>query len=270
MRRYIKGAIIITIIFGLYYCTSESNPSQPGGGTVPNAANFYPGGLGTSLQYKVDTLNRNTNMYDSVGTRTSTFDRMEVIDSTQYIVQVNNTVVDTLMLPGELRFRRTSNGIYFFIDTTGFSEVVPDSLIQQYQLTISIDDEFNGFSSQALSSGSWNAFKLNISVGTLITISVVDVAANYLGEENIFIKQTRTNAKAKKIEYKIKLSIPNPNNPTQFDVQEYTATGWYVENIGLVRLRGNGLLVNTITTGTIDFADTTKSIDQTLGSYNIL
>ena len=58
------------------------------------------------------------------------------------------------------------------------------------------------------------------------------------------------------------MSIPNPDNPTQFNVQEYTATGWFAENIGLVKLSGNGLLVNTITTGAIDFADTTKNVQH--------
>ena len=80
-------------------------------------------------------------------------------------------------------------------------QIVPDSLIQQYQLTIDIDDEFNSFSVQALSSGTWDAFKLNISVGTLISISVVDVKATYLGEEDILVKPDGSNKKAKKIVY---------------------------------------------------------------------
>jgi len=56
---------------------------------------------------------------------------------------------------------------------------------------------------------------------------------------------------------------------TQIDQITFESAAWYVENIGLVQLSGNGLLINTLTSGRINFADSNKTIRQKIQAYDI-
>jgi hypothetical protein len=142
--------------------------------------------------------------------------------------------------------------------------------MQALQLAFEVDPALNVFSSISLSTGFWTAYRMNLKIGNVYNINIVDVTAHYQGKENVFIEPDTTNRAAEKIRFDITISTPDAANITAPPiVQKYITTGWFVENIGLVKLEGNGLLINTLSGGGIDFADTSRSIRQEITSYNI-
>jgi len=75
---------------------------------------------------------------------------------------------------------------------------------------------------------------------------------------------------AAKIQYNIKLNIPNANNPLAAPAaSSYTAYAWLVNNIGVVQIQGNAFLLNAFAGNGINLADTSGTITQSIVSYNI-
>lgn len=110
----------------------------------------------------------------------------------------------------------------------------------------------------------WPVFKVNLE--QVITLTVVDVEANYAGKENIVLNlQSGTVTKpAVKIQYNFSLI-----NPLTQAKQTVTVYGWFVADVGAVKWQGNGLLLDVFTRGEINFADSTSTGSENLVYYNI-
>ncbi len=71
-------------------------------------------------------------------------------------------------------------------------------------------------------------------------------------------------AEAVKIKYDLKI-IEDITTPAR----NYSAFGWFTDEIGLVKLEGNGLILNALISGEINPDDSTSTFTQELIDYHI-
>ncbi len=262
MKKYL---VILVLILGFFGCkTDKDNPVTP----VSNltAKNYYFGNVGTYYNYSEYLYNKSTNTFVSFGTRSSHISEKITVDSIEYSVMSNYVITPDSSVSGVVLMRGTDNGIFSKVDTTGLSSKISNTLLPQ--LTYAIDPEVLLFS-YPLPAITWDAFKFNVNLSTLLTFTAIKLTATYAGTENIYVSALNSNKSAVKIKYDVELALPNPANIFDFFNQKYTAFAWYVENIGVTQYEGNALIINTLASGKIDFADTSKVIRETLTSYEI-
>ncbi len=225
-----------------------------------SASSYYPGGVGTTLNYSIDTVNASTQGYEQFGSRNSTFESA----SGEYMLQKNNNNFGGSQFTSSALFRKTDAGVYFQVDTSGFTGIA-DSLSEALGIAIDInsDEEINIFSAPLFEGKTWKAFEINISFTQVfsITIPVIEVNASYEGSEEMFVQARNENVSVQKIKYTLNvideesLDITNINNPP---TEVYTANAWYASGTGLVKIEGNSVVLDAIrgTTADLDFSNT--------------
>ncbi len=271
MKKHHLIYIAFLFLFLLAACSESDSPTEPGENTGGGAALYYPGGVGSSFIYSKDTLDRSSANYVNIGQRTSSFQSSRNESGTSIFTQINRTVGTGSMDTSSVEFWRSNNGVYFLVDTSGFSEFlgeIPDSISNL--LTFTIDSQMNAFSAPLTSGKVWSAFKLNIGIPAFgISRSLIEVSGAYKGQETVTVPPNNDSRTAERIDYTIKLSIPDESNILDTTSQYYSGKAWFVENVGLVKLEGNALLINTIGSGVIDLADSSSVIRETLTSYEL-
>lgn len=262
MRKPTVIAIAVFILPLIFIACSKSTPADPGGNG--ETKNFFPNTNGTTYKFAVEITD--SNAVTVFGSRNSVYDGTAAVGGVTYQVQKDSMIfADTTFLSVNY-FRKTNAGVYLFLDTTGLSNTIPDTLIQ----FLTIDPELLIFSFPISSGKTWPVFKLVLNYA-IFNIALVDVSANAEGTENITLNLAggSVTRQAVKIRYTLKLNIPNPANLLEILTSTYTAYAWLVEDIGPVRWQGNATVLNAFAGGGIDFDDTTKVITQSLTDYDI-
>jgi len=258
-----KLIIISGFLLGIFIFTScDSDGGSGTGNQNEDKSNYYPNGDGTYYKYNIDQTDSTGSQ--TSGTRSSTYNGTGVKNGTIYQIQVDSltfasqTAV-TLSYFRKSDFSSSGGGVYFFLDTTGFATNVPPDLLQYLPL-LQIDNELIIFSSPLTDGKTWTVFKINLNLGS--PISIINGQATYLGKENININLTSgtITKEAIKIKYDVILRI----NPLSTNFQTFTAFCWYVADIGIVRWEGNATVLNALAAGSIDFADTSSTVIQNL------
>jgi hypothetical protein len=264
IRNFILNFIFI---FSLCFlsCSKSSNPVSDNS-NQNNAAQYYPGNTGSKFNYavQVDSLGGT-----SQGERIVSFNGSININNTDYFIQANSTILANITANTNSYFRRTSGGIYFFVDTTGLYKFFPDSL--RSLLTAEVDKEMSVFSSSLDSNIPWKVYKMNVKYGNLYTFNIIDLTATYLGSEELTLglNTGQVNKSSEKIKYVLTLSIPNLSDLSQSTISKFEAVSWFAKDLGLVKNQGNLTVVNAISGYDIDFDDTTKTILQNITAYDI-
>ena len=235
MKSIISSLLVLVLISLVISSCKKNDNSVSADNNNTDNSNYFPSTVGSSYKYnfeRTDSTNQQT-----TGTR----------DSTVYTSY----------------FRKSNNGIYYFLDTTGFSENLPPEFIS-YLPYLKIDQELLLLPSSLQDGQTWPVFKVSLEQG--ISITVVDVEAKYLGKENVAVNLTSgtVTKPAAKIEYSF--SIINPITQAK---QTVTADGWYAADIGAVKWEGNSLLLNAFTRGEISFSDSTSTGSENLVQYSI-
>ncbi len=257
--------LIIGLTFLFLSCSKEDSPVQPVKEPVVTAENYFPGGVGSLFEYSVLSIDSTNQIIDSSGTNKISFDSTESYGGIEYIASSTAFVSSGATVPLKFLFRRSSAGVYFTIDTTGLTTLLPDSLLQN--VTINSDIEANVFSYPLFEGKTWTAYKLNIGIGAF-ELSLIDVQARYAGLENISSSATG-NVDAEKIIYSADIKIPDPNNLISYNEIKFDINAWFAKDIGIVMIESNPLAANIISGTTVFEPDSSILIKQILSSYNI-
>jgi hypothetical protein len=255
-KRVFVFLLVTALVLIFNFCTTDNSTNSPG----QNFKNYYPGSKGSTYKYNVEqrdsigttnTLTRYVNYGDE--TEINTVNYREQKDS----IDDGSTVTENISY-----FRKTETGVFYFIDTTGFLSLVPDSL----RNLISIQDEMR-LLLNPLSVGSfWPVFRVTVNLQPGVSFSPVDINGNYLSQEELALN-LETGLKmvtAEKVKYD--LDIATDVNQT---AQRFSAYVWFAEEIGIVKIDGSGVLLDILLTGEIGFGDTTTTATQNLVKYEI-
>lgn len=280
MKRYIK-TILPALLMLLFFACSESDdtPTEPGngngngngnGGGEATAAKYYPGEVGSKNKYEGE-IKENESSQGVPTERNSTYTSEETREETVYIKQANEiNIAGTASTPSNLFFRRSDNGVYIYINSQIFEDLLDSLGIDPGDISFTVDPEIT-LLAYPFPESEWAAFKVNIKSYSGISfpgegIAVVELTAVHQGQEELAVEATGENMTAEKIVYTGKVGLPSelavfiPDFPSL----EVQATAWYVENVGLVKTEGSAFILGAISGGNIDLSDSTTVITETL------
>jgi hypothetical protein len=255
MKKLLSGFIIIMILGLLVSACNKDNSTNP---PVQNYTGYFPDGDGTTYTYSI--AKTDSNGTQTTGTRNTEYSGTEVKNGTTYQVQIDSLNISGLSSVSLSYFRKTNDSLYYFLDTTGLSSSIPDSL----QNNISLDKEMKILSFPVNENKTWSVFQLSIKY-SIFNLNVLTVNGAYDGTENITLNLNSGNTNKDAVRLKYTLSIMVPGGPTT----EYNAFAWLVDGIGIVKWQGNAAILDAFAGGGIDLSDTTSVITQNLTSYNI-
>ncbi len=251
--------LIITFIVFSSCKKNETDNSIAPPGTSDNS-NYFPSNTGSYYKYNIERTDSGSS--HTTGTRNTRYSA-----TTQgggiYTLQTDTVITGDSTFINSSLFRKSDSGVYYFLDTTGFSANLPSEFISILPF-LNIDSEMLLLSTPLQQGKGWPVFKVNLVQG--ITLTVVDVEASYIGTESVALNlpSGTVNKTAAKVQYNFSLI-----NPINLSKQTVTAYGWYVADIGPVKWQGNGLLLNVFTRGEINFADSTSTGTESLIDYSI-
>ena len=257
MRKILKQIIIsATVWVFLFSCTSKE-PTAPPSGQEPD---YFPNSDGTTYLF---TITESDSMgILRTGSRYVFYNGDTLINGTSYKFQKDSVKMGTEIGERIYNFRKSKTGVFYFIDTSGFAAALPDTLRNRMTITSELQTLL-----LLLAEGSfWQVFKLTITLQPGITYAPYRITGSFVKEENVLLNLVSgdLNVTAQKIKYDLEYRI-DPEEPSQ----KFTAFSWVADKIGIIKMDGNAIVVNTILLGEVNLDDSSKTVTQNLIDYNI-
>ncbi len=247
----------------LFNACKNSNSVSPN--TSSGTAVYFPSGDGSNYVYAVQATDSTGGTI--TGTRSSTYSGTSVINGVTFQKEIDTLAFGTGVHVAASYFKVSSSEVDYFLDTTGLSTSIPDSLIKY----LSFSSTLKAFSFPFQSGQTWDVFDMGLKIGSF-NIPVINVTANYLGTQPITLNLTsgQSTQTAAEVNFVLTLTIPNLSNPLATPTQKsYTAVAWLVQNIGIVKWQGSGAVFSAFSGNGVSLGDTTTTVTQTLLSYHL-
>lgn len=254
-NKLILFTLFISMIY-IFNACKKSTTTQPDPPKVVADSSYFPADEEAFYRYnivKTDSIGSQIS-----GERTTLYSGTAVKDNRTYIVQIDNiNLTGQDIITDSSFFRKTDGGVYYFLDTTGFSETIDQNELQN----LIFDLEMRLLSFPIYETGGWDVFIIsyqNIFVP-------IRVRADFAGIEplTVNLNSGSRNVNAVKIIFTLSISF-TPGSQGII----YSAEGWIAQGIGFVKWEGNATIVGAFTGSGIDFADTTGNIKLDLVEYN--
>jgi hypothetical protein len=245
---------LIVLIF-LIGCTETT--TEPEATTYPD---YYPTSIGSTLKYSVVEKDSVGNIIQT-GTRNILFSGTSLYNGINYTTQDDSLDFGSQSTVATYLFRKTETGVFYAVDTSQISQLIPDTL-KQY---VSLRDEMQLLFYPLTIGSSWSLYRITAEVQPGIQIKILDIIATFEGIEQIDlnIDSVRIVYPSRKVSYTVEFYTEIGSAP-----QTYTAYMWYVQNIGLIKFEGNQFIVN-IGGGGITFEPSPNILTQELIEYEI-
>ena len=260
-----KIILLLTVIIStgiLFNACKNSNSVSPN--TSSGTAVYFPSGDGSNYVYAVQATDSTGTI---TGTRSTTYSGTSVINGITFQKEIDTLAFGTGVHVAASYFKVSSSEVDYFLDTTGLSTSIPDSLIKY----LSFSPTLKAFSFPFQSGQTWDVFDMGLKIGPL-SIPVINVTANYLGTQPITLNLTsgQSTQTAAEVNFVLTLTIPDLSNPLATPTQKsYSAIAWLVQNIGIVKWQGSGAVFSAFSGNGVSLGDTTTTVTQTLLSYNL-
>jgi hypothetical protein len=252
---------LVLLLFSLIFIACKDDPVNP---PADGGSNLYPVKPQTRHEYDLTVTSNDTNYTASRSITNS--GRTVAFRNVQYSALVDSLFLNSNFTVSEQWVRSTEGGVYFHIDTTGLSGVIPPDFLPN----LHVDTEFRLLALPLSQANEWIAYRIELRAEGA-SIPLVEVRAFREVEEavNINLTSGTINRNAVRVRYDAVIRTPNPSNPFTFNSVTYSAHLWYSNDIGLVRVHGNGIIFSALTSGSFSLGDTTTTATQDLRAYFI-
>lgn len=256
-NKFIKIQILLTCLFIVYSCINDKGINP---GLSTDNGNYFPNSEGSFYKYEIAKTDSDGSII--AGNHLITYDGDSLIQRTNYRIQLDTLEVISQKIPFTAFFRTTETGIFYFIDTSGISVLLPDSI----RSSITLQTEMRLFLFPFVPGNSWTVYRVSYDVNDQLGYNVVDFTANYFNEEKLQLNLNGTSAtlNTKKVEYFLTIR-DDPQKPAQI----YTAYIWVADNIGIVKSEGSSAILGIFSGGGIVLSDTSGIYAQNLVEYDI-
>lgn len=260
-----KNKIIVVVLLSLsvfMFNACKKNTTEPSSGV---SGNYFPNGDGTHYKFNVEYTDSVGNLHQ--GTRSTSYSGTSNYGGAVFQKQIDSLSMSGVTTSFVTLFQKANNEVNYAIDTTGLSNTIPDSLMQY----IKLDANLKLLKFPFQDGMTWPVFKVDFQISSF-TLTIIKVTAAYKGMEQIPLNLASgtVTKNAAKVEYDFQLTIPDAANPlAPAPTTTFTADAWLVDNIGIVKWQGNGAIIGAFTGSSINFADTTSVVTQSLVSYSI-
>ena len=246
---------LILLSFVLIGCTETTTETD-----TTDYPDYYPTTQNSMLKYSVTEEDSSGNVVQS-GTRDVLFSGSAVYNGINYTTQDDSLDLGIQSSVSTYLVRKSETGVFYAVDTSQISQLIPDTLKQYVTLRTEMQLLF-----YPLSSGSsWSLYRITTEVQAQVQIKILDIVANYVGTEQISLSIDSSTVvfPSRKVSYTVELYTEIGNAP-----ETYTAYMWYVENIGLVKYEGNQFIID-VGGGGITIEPSSNILTQELIHYDI-
>ena len=235
----------------------ESNTNEPQDQNYPD---FYPTSIGSTLKYSVTEKDSSGNILQT-GTRNIFFSGNYFYNGINYTTQDDSLDFGSQSSVGTYLVRKTETGVFYAVDTSQISLLIPDTL-KQY---VTLLNEMQLLYYPLTSGSSWSLYRVTAEVQQGIQIKILDIVARFEGLEQVSLNLDSATVvfPSRKVSYTLELFTEIGSTP-----ETYTSYMWYVQNIGLVKFEGNQFLINT-GGGGITIEPSSNILTQELIHYDI-
>ncbi len=223
----------ISILILLTFACKESVTEPP---IDNNSADFFPNSSGNNYVY-------NILVYDSTGlaqsgTRKSYYDGDTSLLLTPYQIKVDTFLLNSNQSIISSYFRKSPTGIFNYvgIDTTGFSGLVPDSLLGGY----SFSSEYRLIFQPLSINQTWPVYKINVDY-LIYQLDFFTVSAEAISKDTVTLsfRNKSVTKEVYKIKYEAMLVTGLNSPPLRFE-----AFSWIADGIGIIKWEGDSELIN--------------------------
>ena len=250
-------SLLLAGLFFTYSCSEEHSTNPPDDENIPV---YFPGSEGT--YYKYEIIETDTNGIISTGIRNVVYLEDTLINRTRYKLQVDSVQTNLQLSVSSSYFRTTSTGVFYFVDTTGFTIILPDTL----QSSAEIQDEMRAYLFPLSAGTYWPVYRISVELNEFIVFNVVDITGKFISDETLILNisdQTQT-VNTKKVEIDFKFQTGEADSVISFN-----AHTWLTEDIGIVKMEGSAIVLNLISGGGLDLSDIAKTTTQNLIDYDV-
>lgn len=248
--------MVLSLIILFFACSDEStNPP------VVNYPDYYPDTDQTNYTYRITE-------YDSTGTQVGTglrfvlYNGDVLINNILYKNQIDSISIDTINSSGVSNFRKTNNGVFYYVDTSEVASVIPDSLRNQ----VTLQQEMRLLLYPLEAGSFWPVYRVTVQLQSGITFTPLRIDGSFSSQDSLILNLNSgdVSVNAAKVKFDMDV-IQDVNQPPQ----RYTSYAWFVKDIGMVKMEGNSVVLNVLITGEFNFEDSTGTISQDLIDYEI-
>jgi hypothetical protein len=253
---YLKIIFLSLLALVLLTGCEEETPNEPPAQDFPD---YYPDGIGSTFKYSVTEKDSVGNLVQS-GTRNILFSGSYNLKGIDYTTQEDSLDFGSQSSVNTYLFRKTETAVFYAVDTSQISLLIPDTL-KQY---VNLRDEMQLLFYPLTSGSSWSLYRITAQVQPGIEVKILDIVASFVGIEQLavnLVSQTIV-VPSRKVKYTLELFTEIGSPP-----QRYSAFLWYAANIGLVKYEGNQFVVN-IGGGGITFEPSSNILTQELIEYD--
>lgn len=248
--------LLAGLIF-IYSCTEENstNPSDD-----DNPSVYFPDSEGTFYKYEI--IETDTNGVISTGIRNVVYLGDTLINNTRYKLQLDSIQTNLQLSVSSSYFRTTETGVFYFVDTTGFTNTLPDSL----QSSVELQDEMRAYLFPLSEGTLWPVYRISIELNEFAIFNLVDITGKFISDEILILELsdgTQT-VNTKKIGIVLKLQTGVADSVITFN-----ANTWLTEDIGTVKMEGSTIVLNLISGGGLNLSDISKTTTQNLIDYDV-
>ena len=244
-------------IFIVFSCTEENSTNPPGNENLPV---YFPGTEGTSYKYEI--VETDSNGIISTGIRNVVYLEDTLINGTRYKLQIDSTQTNLQLSVTSSYFRTTATGVFYFVDTTGFINILPDSL----QSSIEIQDEIRAYLFPLSEGTLWPVYRISVELNELIIVNLVDITGKFISDEKLTLDisgETKTvNTKKVGIDFKLRTSVTD-------SAISFNANTWLSEDIGIIKMEGSSIVINLLSGKGLDLSDIAKTRTETIINYDV-
>ena len=245
----------LIFLFFIIGCTETT--TEPESTTYPD---YYPTSTNSTLKYSVIEKDTLGNIIQS-GTRNILYSGSTTYDGINYTTLYDSLDFGSQSSVSTYLVRKSETGVFYAVDTSQISLLIPDSL-KQY---VTLRNEMQLLFYPLTSGSSWSLYRITAEVQPNFEIKILDIIARFEGVEQIDlnIDSARIVFPSRKVSYTVEIFSEIGSAP-----ETYTAYMWYVQNIGLVKFEGNQFLIDT-GGGGITIEPSPNILTQELIEYDI-
>jgi len=250
-------SLFVAGIFFIYSCSEENSTNPPGDENPPV---YFPSSEGTF--YKYEFIETDTNGVISTGIRNVVYLEDTLINNTRYKLQSDSIQTNLQLSVSSSYFRTTETGVFYFVDTTGFTNTLPDSL----QSSVEIQDEMRAYLFPLSEGTFWPVYRISIEVNEFLSFNLVDITGKYVSDETLIldISDGTQTVNTKKVEIVFKLQAGAADSVITFN-----ANTWLTEDIGIVKMAGSAVVLSLFSGGGLDLSDASTTLTQNLIYYDV-
>jgi len=163
-----------------------------------------------------------------------------------YSPQVDSITYSGSLLVDTTYFRKTSSGVFYYIDTTGLAQLIPDSL----RTLLKIDTETRALFFPLSINQTWPVYQIDIQISGVPIFSPIKAFAKVSDfyKMDFVTRNSTITSNVYRIDYTLEIQL-SPEG----QIERQTASALFAVGIGFIKWDGQAAVINLVRGTTFEF-----------------